>query len=97
VYPLVKSFDDTVKTEAIGVRVNKDEVKSVNAKLQQMFPIDSKGIAYVSFVEGLSDSQLKRLYNMQNQWLCKVQTNPIGDFWNIDQKYPVEADQEMSL
>ena len=82
--------------EAIGIQTNKSKVASVDAELQKMFPLQSNGIFYISFM-GDSETQLKRLYAMQNQWLKDVKSNAIGEFKNIDEKYLVGDNQEMSL
>jgi hypothetical protein len=89
-YPkTVKGFDTSIKTEVVGVWTTKEDTAVVDSALAWLFPADTSGKFYVSFLQDTDDNILQVVYGRQDQWLQSVQTVPVSNFGNIDKPYEI--------
>jgi hypothetical protein len=89
-YPkMTTGFDSSMKTEVVGVRTTKEDATAVDAAFARLFPADTTGEFYVSFLQETEEDILRVVYGRQNQWLQTVQKVSVGDFGNIDVAYDI--------
>jgi hypothetical protein len=59
---MVNSFDASIKTEVIGVQTTKEDAAVVDSALAWLFPANTSGKFYVSFLQDTDDNILQVVY-----------------------------------
>jgi hypothetical protein len=90
-------FNNTVKTEVVAIKPDKDHASATDLILTWLFPASPTGEMYVSFIQGMEETMLKQLHKQQNQWLAEVKMITIRGFNNIDWKYDIGLSTKYSL
>jgi hypothetical protein len=89
-------FEDSVKTDVIGIRVCKSDAKVVDKAFAKLYPQQPEGVYYVSYTN--LDDDVKRKVHKHNNWHSeKIKVISIPGFNNIDRWYDIGLDKKWLL